>query len=450
MPSKPSSSFASTRNACKLCAPLGACLAYRGVEGCVPFLHGSQGCATYIRRYVISHFKEPMDIASSSFGESAAIFGGGANFQAGLDNVIHQYQPTMVGVASTCLSETIGDDLNLFLYEYRKERKGQALPHIALASTPSYNGTHAEGFVEAVRATVETLAAPGRKRNHINLIAGMVSPADIRHLKEIASDFHLPAVVLPDYSDTFDGGAWEHYEAMPQGGTPIEEIKSMSAAHATIEMASLPGATAGTFLQNHCGVPLQSVGLPLGVVQTDDFMRRLEELTNGQRPDKYIAERGRLVDSYADAHKYIFDKRVVVYGEPELVIALAGFLLEVGAVPVLCATGAKGVKLQERIEANADLRGHKIETIEGADFADIEEHAEPLKPDLILGNSKGAKISRKLNIPLVRIGFPVHDRIGAARLLHIGYRGTQQLFDRVVNALIEYKQDHSDVGYSYM
>ncbi len=70
------SCFTATRNACKLCAPLGACLAFRGVEGAVPFLHGSQGCSTYIRRYMISHFKEPIDIACANFGEAAAIFGG--------------------------------------------------------------------------------------------------------------------------------------------------------------------------------------------------------------------------------------------------------------------------------------------------------------------------------------------------------------------------------------
>ena len=28
-----------TRNACRVCAPLGACLAFRGVEGALPFLH---------------------------------------------------------------------------------------------------------------------------------------------------------------------------------------------------------------------------------------------------------------------------------------------------------------------------------------------------------------------------------------------------------------------------
>ena len=72
--------YISTTNACKLCKPMGATLALRGIEGAMPFLHGSQGCATYMRRYIISHFNEPMDIASSSLGEKHAIFGGGAKF----------------------------------------------------------------------------------------------------------------------------------------------------------------------------------------------------------------------------------------------------------------------------------------------------------------------------------------------------------------------------------
>ena len=107
--------FVSTRNACRLCAPLGACLAFRGVEGAVPFLHGSQGCSTYIRRYMISHFKEPMDIACSNFGETTAIFGGKQNLRIGLENVVRQYKPQMIGIATTCLAETIGDDVSLYL-----------------------------------------------------------------------------------------------------------------------------------------------------------------------------------------------------------------------------------------------------------------------------------------------------------------------------------------------
>lgn len=42
--------YTATQNACKMCTPLGAALAFQGIESCVPLLHGSQGCSTYMRR----------------------------------------------------------------------------------------------------------------------------------------------------------------------------------------------------------------------------------------------------------------------------------------------------------------------------------------------------------------------------------------------------------------
>ena len=65
--------YVSTTNACKMCTPMGAALVFKGIENAVPFLHGSQGCATYMRRYIISHYREPVDIASSALGEKSAV-----------------------------------------------------------------------------------------------------------------------------------------------------------------------------------------------------------------------------------------------------------------------------------------------------------------------------------------------------------------------------------------
>jgi nitrogenase molybdenum-iron protein NifN len=154
-----SPSYVSTTNACKLCTPIGACLAFRGIEGTVPFLHGSQGCATYMRRYIISHFNEPMDIASSSLGEKHAIYGGAANLKQGIQNVSSKFAPRMIGIATTCLTETIGDDVPMILKEYRREAGEAATqPLLVTVSTPSYSGTHMQGFHAAVRAVVEQAA----------------------------------------------------------------------------------------------------------------------------------------------------------------------------------------------------------------------------------------------------------------------------------------------------
>ena len=442
---------AASKNACKLCAPLGACLVFRGVEGAIPFLHGSQGCATYIRRYMISHFKEPLDIASSSFGEMTAIFGGRANIQAGLENVIRQYAPQLIGIASTCLAETIGDDVNFHLREIIAEAK-RPLPPLISVSTPSYAGTHVEGFHAAVRALVDGLAEAGPAHQAINVFPGMVSPADLRYLKELFRDFGLAATILPDYSDTLDGPAWHEYHRIPPGGTPVEAIRRMSGARATIEFGSTWDGTqtAGKLLEKRFGVPRYELPLPIGVTQTDQLVDVLGQLAGRPLPDNHEAERGRLVDSYVDGHKYVFGKRAVVYGEPDFVVGLASLLAEVGVTPAICASGAKGGSLVEHITALEPELAGDVTALEGVDFTEIEAHGSRQSLDLAVGSSKGYGLSRRLKIPLIRVGFPIHDRADGPRVLHVGYRGAQQLFDRIVGALIGVAQDASPVGYSYM
>jgi len=132
-------------------------------------------------------------------------------------------------------------------------------------------------------------------------------------------------------------------------------------------------------------------------------------------------------------------------------VAIAQFLREIGVIPVVCASGGKSGFLKKRIkEAIPDMEDMDILIRDGIDFMDISDEAARLNPDFLIGSSKGYSISRKLNIPLVRIGFPIHDRFGGQRLHHIGYKGTQELFDRIANTIIESRQSTSPVGYTYM
>ncbi len=447
-----SNNYTSTTNACKLCRPLGASVAFRGIEGCVPFLHGSQGCATYMRRYIISHYNEPIDIASSSLGEKHAVYGGAANLKLGLKNVTEKYNPALIGVATTCLTETIGDDVPHILKEYHHEFGTERSPTVINVSTPSYAGTHMEGFHGAVKAVVEQLTEVSPEHNTLNLLSGFISAADIRYLKEVCEDFTIDHTILPDFSDTLDGPALDDYPLIPKGGTPLARIKSMGGAKATIELgATLPDESAGTYLQQHYKTPLYRTGLPIGIRQTDAFLDILAEVSGKQIPPKHMEQRGRLIDAMVDGHKYIFGKRAVIYGEEDLVVGLTAFLAEIGIQPVLCASGGKSGKFYQGVEnAIKDLGCQIPEVHEDVDFYDIEEKIAAMEVDLLVGHSKGYTFSRKAEIPLIRVGFPIHDRVGGQRLLHLGYNGAQQLFDTVTNTLIAHKQDSSSVGYSYM
>ncbi|MEF2229716.1 MAG: nitrogenase component 1 [Pseudodesulfovibrio sp.] len=445
--------FVSTTNACKLCTPLGASLAFRGVEGAIPFLHGSQGCATYMRRYVISHFREPVDIASSALGEKQAIYGGGPNLKKGILNVMKKYEPALVGIATTCLTETIGDDVPRALYEFHKEFGDLDLPETVYVNTPSYSGTHIDGWHGAVRSLVEQLCTQKTPDNgRVNILPNMLSCEDVRLLYDICRDFGIKATILPDISETLDGPALEDYVKIPSGGTPIGEIKEMSGSLATIEFGRcLPPQSGGASLEDRFGVPNHRIGLPIGLRESDRFFEVLEDVSGTPMPRRHALERGRLVDAYVDGHKYIFGKRAVVYGEEDLVVALTAFLSEIGVDVVLAGTGSRRKGLSEAIARVTDgVARIAPEVREGVDFHDIAAEAETLAPDLLVGHSKGYRYAKEWNVPLIRVGFPIHDRFGGQRTLHVGYKGALTLYDRVVNAVIGKKQADSPIGYGYI
>lgn len=436
-----------TVNPCTLCAPLGAALASAGVRGTVPLLHGGQGCATYIRRYLISHFREPMDIASSSFGESQTVFGGEANLHRALANIDRQYRPELITVATTCVAETIGEDVERLLGSFLERNPGHA--PIVGASTPSFKDGHIEGFHAMVAALVGRLATvAGPKKKVVNLLPPIVSPADLRHLREIVNGFGLSATMLPDYSDTLDGVILDHYRPLPDGGTPLEDVAEMPRSLATLDFALTGKAARASQTLAERGCPARLVGLPIGVRATDALSDTLAELSGNAAPAWLQQERGRLLDAYADGHKYVFAQRVAVYGDPELVAGIARFLAEIGARPILCATGARNRALRPALEGLPKDEERVI--LEDTHYGAIEEACRGLKPDLLIGSSKGYRMARALGVPLLRAGFPIHDRIGAGRLILVGYRGTMQLFDGIVNTLLEAKQAASPIGFSYL
>lgn len=457
--SSKSSGFVSTRNACKLCSPLGGSIAFRGVEGCVPLVHGSQGCATYIRRYLISHFREPIDIASTNFTEDTTVFGGAMNLKTALANITEQYQPSLIGVCTTCLSETIGEDVPqmLRIVEMDADRPSGA-PSLVAASTPSYQGTHINGFREAVYSLVRRFSYKPflpENQNSINLFPGLWSPADLRHLKEIVSSFGIRYTLLPDYSDTLDNPVWNDYKRIPSGGTTLQDIRNMGGALTSIDFGGAEGAGAvkghhsgAAFLEEEFGVGRQVMASPLGIDLTDQLMEFLSQVSGQSIPEAYTAERGRLVDAYVDGHKYVFGKRVVVYGDEDLVAGLTSFLNEIGMKVVMAASGTEKGSMRRALARVTN--DESLPVMADADFEEIKAFCLEEKPDLIIGNSKGYNLAREAGIPLIRVGFPVHDRIGAQRILHIGYRGAQNLFDIIVNILLEQKQDRSAVGYKYL
>jgi nitrogenase molybdenum-iron protein NifN len=124
--------------------PLGGVIAFKGIENAMVIVHGSQGCSTYMRLASVEHFNEPVDIASSSLNEKQTIYGGEQNLRKALDNVTRIYRPKVIGIVTTCLAETMGEDIPRMIATYRADR-GKLVPDIIPVPTPSYGGTRRKG-----------------------------------------------------------------------------------------------------------------------------------------------------------------------------------------------------------------------------------------------------------------------------------------------------------------
>jgi nitrogenase molybdenum-iron protein NifN len=209
--------------------------------------------------------------------------------------------------------------------------------------------------------------------------------------------------------------------------------------------------TAATFLQERFGVAAQRLGLPIGIRRTDELVQVLCTVSGRNIPSELSEQRGRLLDALVDGHKHVNGIRAAVYGEEDLVVGLVDFLTEIGIVPVVCASGGGSGRMGPAIRDVLPTNQYdRIHILERADFATIEEAVKAAKPNLLIGNSKGYAMSRRLDIPLLRVGFPIHDRVGGTHLLHVGYSGALALFERIANTLIEQRQANSEVGYTYM
>ncbi|MDZ4122895.1 MAG: nitrogenase component 1, partial [Hydrogenophaga sp.] len=56
---------------------------------------------------------------------------------------------------------------------------------------------------------------------------------------------------------------------------------------------------------------------------------------------------------------------------------------------------------------------------------------------LLVTHSHGRQAAERLNKPLLRVGFPVFDRIGNAHKVSVGYRGTMNLIFEISNLMIQ-------------
>ncbi len=431
-------------NPAKACQPLGAIYAAVGFEGCLPYVHGSQGCAAYFRSHFNRHFKEPFAAVSDSMTEDAAVFGGLKNLETGLKNAYDVYKPKMMAICTTCMAEVIGDDLNAFI---ESARKGGKIPKnfpVPFAHTPSFVGSHVTGYDNMMRGILYGFTHDVEKcektNGSINIIPGFdgFCTGNIPEIKRMLDLMGVDYCILGDNSDILNTPLDGTYY-LSKGGTSVKEIEKAKNAEATFGL--LPDSiqkVTRQLIRNDWEQPLYEQ-VPLGLSATDNWLINVSKITDKTIPVELEEERGQALDAMADSNYYLHGKRFAIFGDVSYVEALVDFYMEMGAEPVhvVVTPGKKkwGKNYQKKLDESEFGKGATVHY--GKDLWHLRSLLYDDNVDFLVGSTYGKQLSSELNIPLIRLCFPIFDRHHLNRYPIFGYKGLINLITWSVNILLD-------------
>jgi nitrogenase molybdenum-iron protein beta chain len=392
--------------------------------------------------HLTRHFRDPVMASTSSFTEGSSVFGGGANLKASIQNVFHLYKPDVIAVHTTCLTETIGDDVPSII-KTADVPAGKVVIH---ANTPSYVGSHVTGFSNMTKAMVTYFAesTSAEKKEQINLIPGFVNPGDMREIKRLTESMGIEYIMFPDTSGVVDSPMTGEFEMYPEGGATVAQLTDTGNSKVTVAMGRFASSDAAEALTKKCKVPAVILNTPIGIKATDAFLMALRQQFTAEIPKELEIERGQLVDIMTDTHYHFHGKTVAIFGDPDIVAGVTEFVLSLGMKPIHVLTGTPGGtsnsltgSFEDNIRTMMEGTGIEANIKSAGDLFTLHQWIKNQPVDLLIGTTYGKYIARAEDIPFVRIGFPILDRSVHSYLPVVGYRGALRVVEMISNALLD-------------
>lgn len=413
-------------NPLKTSQPMGASLAILGLDRAMPMLHGSQGCTAFAKVFFVRHFREPIPLQTTAMDQVSSIMGADDNIVEGLKTVCEKARPAAIGLLTTSLAEVQGSDCRRVIKAFRARYPEFQGIKILSVNAPDFEGCLESGFAAAVLAMIDQWVPAGswrcgRHPRQVNLLAGSsLTPGDLECLKDIVTSFGLQPVLVPDISGSLDGHlAASDFSPVTSGGTPVSAFATLGDSATTLVIGASMHEAAD-LLQERTGVPDHRFDHLMGLDAMDALLMALSGISGNPVPSRLERQRSQLQDTMLDAHFMLGKARIAVAADPDLLNAFCCLLSGMGADIVAAVASARAAVLESIPVAQVKL----------GDLDDLEQLAGHGEAELMIGSSHAAESARRLNVPLLRAGFPLYDWVGGYQRTWIGYQGSRQtLFD---------------------
>ncbi len=419
---------ACTVNPLKMSQPVGGALAFMGIRDSMPLFHGSQGCTSFGLVLFVRHFKEAIPLQTTAMSEVATVLGGYENVEQAIVNISTKQRARLIGICSTGVTETKGDDVDAYISLVRQQHPELADVALVYVSTPDFKDAFQDGWEKTVAKIIEKLVKepePDVVRDPKKLVVlpgSQYTPGDLDELRDIIEGFGFEPLFLPDLAASLDGHIPGDFTPTSLGGISLEEIAELGNASHAVALGSHMKLAAET-LHKKAGVPFKVFERMIGLLPTDAFIAHLMEISGKPVPNRIKRQRSQLVDAMLDGHFHTGGKKIAMGLEPDFFYDLSSFLVEMGC-HITAAVSTNNTPILEKV---------KCETVLIGDLEDLERLAPGC--DLMITHAHGRQASERTGIPLFRMGLPIFDRLGAGHITAVGYRGARDLIFDIANTL---------------
>ena len=206
--------------------PIGGALAFMGLRGAMPLLHGSQGCTSFGLVLFMRHFKEAIPLQTTAMSEVATVLGGYENVEQAVLNIYNRAKPEIIGICSTGVTETKGDDVDGYIKLIREKYPALARFPMVYVSTPDFKDAFQDGWEKdrcahgrGAGRQAPAIARARRDPAKVNVLPGChLTPGDIDELRTIIEDFGLSRRFCPILAGSLDGHIPDEFTPTTIGG----------------------------------------------------------------------------------------------------------------------------------------------------------------------------------------------------------------------------------------
>lgn len=378
------------------CMLFGAYRTLISVKDAIILIHSITGCNWGTSTFHSPSKQSDLRQASTVIYENDLVFGGENNLDSSLHELSKLYKEQYIFVITGCIPEIMSDNSEHVLSNYNGKKK------VFLVKAPGFKGNMDKGIQAAFMCLFDNMKPVEKIKNSVNLIGffsdDYKADSDLTAIKKLLGKEIILNATIP--YDNFN------------------HIKN--ATRASLNLVFDGFEFAGKYMEEKFGIPFIKVDFPYGISGSEDFINKIHHALSIEKSLKTK----KTLRSFKQIYTY---------------------LQKLQGMPIaISVDNVRSHALKSFLENELGMITKYTYNNELSNDKDNENNSEIHSGAvMIFGSSFHRNVADKLDIPLIRISYPIFDSINVSKRPYAGLEGALNLTEDIINALMSTKYRRS-------